>query len=58
MNNEQNFLHKTAVALSNIEEVESFSISFKTITIDGKDEKVPDLKVVKKGAKDGCESNS
>lgn len=49
MNNEQNFLHKTAVALSKIEEVDSFEISFKTITIDGKDEKVPDLKVVKKG---------
>lgn len=58
MNNDQNFINKTAIALSSCEEVESFSISFKTIIVDGKDEKVPDLQVVKKGAKNGREGNS
>lgn len=58
MNNNQNFVHKTAAVLAKEESVESFNISFKTITINGEDQLVPDLKVVKKGAKDGCESNS
>lgn len=58
MNNEQKFVHDTGIRLAEIESVESFSVTFKTITFDGEDRLVPELEVKKKGAKDGREGNS
>lgn len=58
MNNQQGFILQVVTALSENDKVASFSATFRAVSVNGEDELVPDVQVVKKEIQNGNSSNS